>query len=218
MSNQTNPYMNMGQINTAQIPPALYQQFLQQQQQQQQSQQPQQQFQQMMNNNNNNNGQAPPGMGFNGLHQTYQRLQSQESAKLDQQRLGMGMPGTAPSGQYHQLLALQSQGGNPSPVIGGMMGNPAYQQQQQPIQQQQQQQPNMNLQGMAGQNGGLNMAQLQQLLQQQQAAQQGGMNQGTNALGMGGMGMNPHSQSQGLNLTAGMSGSEQGIRQQALQR
>lgn len=225
-NNQTNPYMNLGQINPSQIPPALYQQFLQQQQQNQQPQP--QQFQQMMNNN----GQPPPQMGFNGLHQTYQRLQSQESAKLDQQRLGMGMPGTAPSGQYHQLLALQSQGGNPSPNINGMMGNQGYQpqqqqmpqQQQQPMPQLQQQQPNMNLGQAINQNGGniaqLNMAQIQQILQQQQNSQQqqhqGGMNQGTNALGMGGM--NPHSQSQGLNLTAGMSESEQGRRQQALQR
>ena len=229
----------MGNINPSQIPPALYQQFLQQQQQnqqnqqQQQQQQPQQsnpqqqqQFSQMMNNANP----AQNSMGFNGLHQTYQRLQSQEAAKLEQQRLGMGLPGTAAPGQYQQLLALQSQGGNPSPNINGMMGQFAYPQQgaqqipPQIQQQQQQQQPPPNLMNMAqnmgqsgqnGQNMQLNLAQIQQILQQQQ---QGGQNigQGSNALGMGGM-VNHHSQSQGLNLSTGVGDSEQG-RRQALQR
>jgi hypothetical protein len=236
-NNQNNPYMgnlaSMG-INPAQIPPALYQQFLQQQQQQQQQQQhqapPPQQFPQMMNNG----APAQNSMGFNGLHQTYQRLQSQEAAKLEQQRLGMGLPGTAPPGQYQQLLALQSQGGNPSPIMGGngMMGNFGYA--QPPAQaiapqqmQQQQSQPNQMNMAQIQQNGanmGMSLAQIQHLLQQQQQQQQqqqlqqgGQAGQGTNALGMGGMGMNPHSQSQGLNLSAGVSDSEQG-RRQALQR
>jgi hypothetical protein len=233
-NNQNNPYMGnlaaMG-INPSQIPPALYQQFMQQQQQQQQQQpppqQPQQQFPQMMNNGI----QAQNSMGFNGLHQTYQRLQSQEAAKLDQQRLGMGLPGTAPPGQYQQLLALQTQGGNPTPNgnMNNMVNNFAYPQQniQQPAPQiQQQQQPNqMNMgQNMGQQNGanmGFNLAQIQQLLQQQSQAQQQQMQQGgqgSNALGIGGMGMNHHSQSQGLNLQSGVGDSEQGRRQQALQR
>jgi len=233
MSNQNNPYMtnmaSMGGINPSQIPPALYQQFLQQQQNQQQQPNPpqQQQFTQMMNNVNPNPAQN--SMGFNGLHQAYQRIQSQEAAKLEQQRLGMGIPGTAAPGQYQQLLALQGQGGTQSPNINGMMGNFGYPQQggqQMPQIQQPQQQPNqMNMGGQGqnmGQNGNmqLSLAQIQQILQQQQQQQQQGgqvgqVGQGSNALGMGGM--NQHSQSQGLNLSTGAGDSEQG-RRQALQR
>lgn len=186
--------MNIMGVNPSQIPPALYQQLIASQQNQVQNlgqnQNQQQSFARMANNgggNANNNG-ANSSMGFSGIHETYQRLQSQESAKLEQQRLGMGFPGTAAPGQYQQLLALQSQSNMaPTGNNNAMMGALNYQNPQQPNMQpqppQQQQQQNSNMAqsqqqvGMnmaAPQNSNMNFAQIQAILQasQQQVSQQ----------------------------------------------
>jgi hypothetical protein len=202
--------------------------------------------------------QGPPGASanFQAAYQTFQRLQSQESQKLDQQRLGHGLPtgnangavvpnegaGGGPTAQQQQFLAQMRAMG---------MGNFPQQQQQQQSQQQQgvpggqvnmggmnipgMGNINMPVQGMSAQQmaamgnmgnmgmpnmgdmtnmgGGMaNMANMGNGLGNMgnvaMQGQPGGMQ---NLQAMQGMGMNIHSQQQGLNLP-GMD-NEQGRRQ-----
>jgi hypothetical protein len=135
---------------------------------------------------------------FQTFHQAFQRLQSQESQKLDQQRLG-GLGLSQP-----QQPPQQPNGGN----------NQA--QQQQFLQMMQQAGLLQNNQGSNGQ-GGLNFANMMaaQGQSQTQGQPQGQINLGNLAAQMGNIGQNAfniHSQQQGLSLP-GMPDNEQGRRQ-----
>lgn len=124
---------------------------------------------------------------FQTFHQAFQRLQSQESQKFDQQRLGLGVPQNNPGstpGQQQQFMqmmqqASMSQNGQANPAGINFANIMAAQNASQ---------------GQGGQNQ-LNLGNL--------AAQMGNM--GQNAF-------NIHSQQQGLNLP-GITDNEQGRRQ-----
>jgi hypothetical protein len=164
--------------------------------------------------NASQNGYNNP-VAFNAFHQACQRLQSQESAKIDQQRLGIVPQQQRPAPQQNfpqkgdqdqnaqflhmmqqaQAMQMSGQGG-----ISGMPGQG---------------------QGMQGQGVQPGQGMQQGGMQPGQGMQQGQMHQGQAMEGQGGNmggqgmpmgGMNIHSQQQGLNLQ-GMGESEQGRRQ-----
>jgi len=144
---------------------------------------------------------APGGNipAFQTFHQAFQRLQSHESQKQDQQRLGLGgMPPAQSASQQQQqqnfLQMMQNSGmlANPSndPAIANFNLTMAQQAQAgQQMQQGQNQQMQMNLGNMGNLGNLANMG-----------------NMGQNG------GLNIHSQQQGLNLSA-MPEVEEGRRQ-----
>jgi len=175
----SNPYTNS--INPAQINPALLQAMAAAQQQ---------------------GGLAGGGnnAAFQTFHQAFQRLQSQESQKLDQQRLGLGgMAQSQMASQQQQqqnfLQMMQNSG-----VLANPQNDPAI--------------ANFNL-SMAQQTQGAQQGQQGQQNQQMQMnlGNLGNLGAMSNMATMGQNGaLNIHSQQQGLNLP-GMPENEEGRRQ-----